>query len=1041
MADATASESGARRREREQRRHVTVLFSDLCGSTRLGRAIDPEILDEVLQHVKDEVARVIEERGGILVQFHGDGALAIFGHPSPAEDDVRRATEAALDLHAAIRGLDLRHLVPPSFELRMHSGIHAGLVLVRDGDAVQGRFELVGDAPNTAAGLSGAAGVDEILASRDTLIGVLPFFETEAVPPLSLKGIAEPLATYRVRRRSGIRTRFEASERRGLAPFIGRRDVLERLGRSLEQARRGRLDRVRVIGDAGLGKTRTVEEFLRRARTEGATVLCGHCESHGSIAPLWPFRLMLRQALALGPDPTEPADPGPIVERLRRLDLVEQTGDLLALLSVRPEPAASGADGTAPSSAAGAIGAFGALLAALAREKPLVLFVDDWQWADDTSRVVAAALDRILRESPVLRILTSRPTETGATGAADEAVIELAPFREIETAEAVEALSPTGLDLGVADQLHHRSGGNPLFLEELCRSLRLQEGRAEVAADVPPTLHGLIERRVLALPDSESNVLQAAAVIGNVVPLWLLREAVGPRELDARLVALEAKDLLYPGPDEGTLRFKHGITRDAVYHTVRLSQRRQLHARIAEALVERYREREAEKPYESLAYHYEGAADYAAACDHAEIAGDRAWASAALDRTRQQYGAALAALDRLPETEERQRRWLSISRRRAFACVYNPALEQLDMLSRAARIAERLDDPDALGHAHFWHGFISYSLGDLPESIARYREGLVAARRAGNARLVAQLRANLGEGRAAACEYDEALSLLDESIESKRRLKASRSADGGPVASGRAPTGSAFALATKAFVLADRGEADEADALFEASLGAVRGTGHPVEGSCRAFLATRLVLCGRFEEAVPLADRVQRTGERMNGPYLYGRGRTEGAYARYMLGGREDDLEILRETTDWLDAKGIRLYLSVGLACLADALWRADRLELAERYAERALARAEALDRVAEGLACRTLARLVARREPDAPERADAWLDRATSIAEKRGAARDLALTRLTRAELLAERGERDAARRQLGRARPDLERMRLVWHAEQARRLAAALT
>ncbi len=248
----------------DTRRHLTVLFSDLCQSTRLGQLVDPEMLDEVLQHVREAAFAAISRHDGTVVQFHGDGVLAVFGYPQPHEDDVRRAAEAALDLHARVRSLDLGHLLPPGFALRMHSGIDAGLLLVRGGDAVFGRLSLVGDPPNTAAGLAGRAAEDGILATRHALEGCLPFFDVERVEDVTLKGDTESTPTYRIRGRTDVVRRFDASRRRGLTPFVGRERPLERLKEALGRSAAGELVRVSLVGDAGIGKTRTIEEFLQR---------------------------------------------------------------------------------------------------------------------------------------------------------------------------------------------------------------------------------------------------------------------------------------------------------------------------------------------------------------------------------------------------------------------------------------------------------------------------------------------------------------------------------------------------------------------------------------------------------------------------------------------------------------------------------------------------------------------------------------------------------------------------------------------------------
>lgn len=1015
----------------ERRPYLTVLFSDLSGSTRLGHETDPEILDEVLQHVKEAAFRVVARHHGTVAQFHGDGVLAVFGHPTQHEDDVRRAANAALELHAEIRALDLAHLVPRDFEVRMHSGIDAGLVLVREGDAVTGHLELVGQAPNTAAGLASRAGRDEILASRHTLDGSLPYFVTTEAPPVELKGVDEPIEVCRIEGRTGVRTRFEASRLSGLTPFVGREDALRVLARCLDRARAGRLARALVVGDAGLGKTRTIEEFLARVRSNRVRVLAGVCEQEGDVAPMLPFRQILRSALGLALDTTRPPSPGTLDERFEGLGVAEHARALLDLLGVAAQDAEGGA--VRPAAPAPVAPALAALLSALARDTPLVLFIDDWQWSDDASRTLASALRGPLANAPILWLLASRPNAGTDTIHDDEERIALEPFRALESANAIEALSPRGLDLGVAERLHHRSGGNPLFLEELCRSIEREESAAGPRSDVPPTLHGLIQSRFLALPEIEASVLRAAAVIGNVVPEWLLAAVSPAAGDDAVRQLLETEDLLHPGAVPGTLRFKHGITRDVVYHSVRLSERRRLHAAIAAELEASFADRAQERPLETLAYHYEGAADFARAADFAEAAGDRAWASSALDRTRLQYGAALRALDRLEPSEANQRRWLAISRRRAFACVYDPAPEQIEMLEKAARLGAELGDADAVGHAHFWSGFISYSLGNMADSIAAYQRGLAAAKEAGDPKLIAQLRANLGQSQAAAGDYARASGILDASLEMKRKLSAARPGS-------RAPTGFAYGIAAKGFVAAERGETAEAIALFEEALELVDPTGHPVAGSCAAFQSAGYVLLGRLEQLLPIARRVASDGERMNGPFLVGRGRCDGAYARYMLTGDVEALAPLSATATWLDDKEIRLFLSLAHGCAAEAFARAGRFDEAKRHARRTLRRAEELDVIGEGMACRALARVMARESRDEPERALDYLTRAIEAAERRGSRREIALCQLTHADLLAERGEDDEARRVLARALPALEAMALDWPVAQANGLATRL-
>lgn len=821
--------------------------------------------------------------------------------------------------------------------------------------------------------------------------------------------------------------RIDASRRRGLTPFVGRDGPIARLREALDEAATGRLRRVNLVGDAGLGKTRLVEEFLARERAAGTRILTAWCEREGTTAPLSPFAQLVREALDLGSDPANEIEPSSVEALLEEYGLADHATELLGLLGRAGHSAAP------PKGGAAALLAFGALVARLAQDDPLVVFVDDWQWSDDASRVADGELARGLGGHKILWIIAARPTHTTARLHDDEIQIELAPFDTQDTAAALTAIADRGLDLRVAERLHRRSGGNPLYLEELFRSLDALDADERDALEVPPTLHGLLEHRVHALPPDEAAVLRAAAVIGNVVPTWLLEEVTeldDPRHL---LGALAEKNLLHASGAPGTLRFQHGITRDVVYHAVKLSDRRKLHTEIAAHLERRYAGRESERPLEALAHHYEGAANFTAAADNAEAAGDRAWGSSALDRARDQYGAALAALDQLDDDESTARRWLEISKRRAFACVFQPAPEQIEMLNRAAEIGARLDDTSAVGHAHFWAGFISYSLGEFEDATAQYTRGLEVAKEAGDERLFAQVRANLGQNHAAACQYDAALALLDESLESKRRLQSK--------ASGRKPpTGLAYALAVRGLIDAERGNRDEGDEWIELSLAAVEGTGHPVAGSCLAIKSATTVLYGRFHETLALAPRVQALGQRMNGPFLFGRGQADTGFARFMTSGDLDALDSLTQAADWLEERGIRLYQSLADGTAAEALVRAGRVDRARRHAERALSRADRLDRLGEGFACRALARIEARESPNRPDRAQKWLERARTAARARDSERELLLSDATAAELLAQAGERDAARDAFAGVLPRLERMGLEWHTADARRRLESL-
>ncbi|RZJ11541.1 MAG: adenylate/guanylate cyclase domain-containing protein, partial [Rubrivivax sp.] len=289
-----------------QRRLLTLLFVDLSGSTAMAEWMEAEHYAAMLAGLRALYERIVPHHGGVIARIQGDGMLAVFGHPEVREDDGRRATEAALELHAAVRGILPSGPKPAGFPgLTLHSGIHAGIVLVTDGDQMRGRFELLGNAPNIAARLSEAAKADEIIASDESLGLQSQFFETGPRFTLQLRGRATPLAAYRVSGRSPVGRRYEASMRRGLAPFVGRDAELAALECGLVQALLGRTRWLGLRAGAGVGKTRLTEEFLRRAADHPCLIHRGYCESYLSAEPLQPFLQMLRALDGMADAPPE----------------------------------------------------------------------------------------------------------------------------------------------------------------------------------------------------------------------------------------------------------------------------------------------------------------------------------------------------------------------------------------------------------------------------------------------------------------------------------------------------------------------------------------------------------------------------------------------------------------------------------------------------------------------------------------------------------------------------------------------------------------
>ena len=233
---------GALKEDAERRCQVTLMFSDLSEYTKLSESIDPEDINLVRRRVERLARQVIHRHQGQINQFVGDGVLAVFGLESADEDSVRKAVDAALELHERVNALKWDEHPLASVRVALHTGIHAGLVFARRGDRRHGDFELTGDALNTASRLCTNAGKGQILISKSTLQGFEAFFEVTSPEPLQLKGKEHPVLACRVLGRSAVTSRYEARTLRGLTPFVGRAAELELLERGLRAAgrRRGR---------------------------------------------------------------------------------------------------------------------------------------------------------------------------------------------------------------------------------------------------------------------------------------------------------------------------------------------------------------------------------------------------------------------------------------------------------------------------------------------------------------------------------------------------------------------------------------------------------------------------------------------------------------------------------------------------------------------------------------------------------------------------------------------------------------------------------
>jgi len=919
-----------------RRQYLAILFTDVRGSTRLGRQLEVEVFAELLGRVRLIWHAVAAPHGGLVVRTQGDGALVVFGHPKTAEDAGKRAVEAALEMHDQVRRLGAEMLAEQHGALRLRSGIHAGVVLLEEGDVERGRLDLSGDAVNVAAHLQQSAPADGIVASTDALGPHARLFtlgDELDPPPASAPGVR----ALKVLGRSNAVLRFDATAQRGLTPFIGRQATLETLMRFLATGGRSPACIVLQAGP-GMGKTRLLEEFLAHHVPPGWQVLRASCESLGAARPMQAFANILAGS----------------------------------------PPAADPESALVPLRAACAPG-------------PTLLVIDDWQWADDAS---TRLLMLLLREPQRLcLLLAARPRDDGSEWLADAPHFTLEPFDAAQTEAAVRAWLPAA-DPFLAARIHEHAGGVPLFVEELCHSAAARQ-LWQPLDGLPGTtgwLGALVASRLSRLPAYEATVVRTAAVIGTVVPLPLLIECCDVALTPTLLQRLAEADFLYPDEALQMLRFKHGVTREAVYASIGLFERTALHRRIEASLLARQGEQpRPDDMSEALSYHARGAGHWELAAQAAELAGDRAGAVHAMDSARRQYRAALDALDRLPQRSAAQdARWCAIAAKLGFACVFDPLSlpDGLAVFERAVLLARQRGDAVALAHATYWLGSLLYATGRFREAAARTRQALQSAQALGDARLVAQIEATLGQVLAATCDYGPAIALMDAALDRKRQSRRP---------SGSFAVGSAYTLGCKAYVHADQGDFASAQAAFDEALALLGESTHPVVTSTRNWLAIAQLWQGRWDAARHVAAEGVRVATGTRTLLLLACSRAVLGYARWNLG-EEDGLEQLREAVRWMSARRCDFYPSLFHGWLAEAAAAAGCDGELRESGRVVLRRRREGERLGETSACRAFALRAARQ--GRLQAAQRWLRRAERSAALRGSAREAALNDVLRATL-----------------------------------------
>lgn len=557
-----------------QRRHASIVFSDLSGYTALNERLDPEEVELIMGRIKEAATRIVASHGGVINQFIGDEVVALFGIPVARRDDPGRAVRAARELHAAVRAIAKEVEQRVGHALTMHSGINTGLIVARRSDSRDGHFALTGDTVNTGARLLGLAAADEIVIGPDTWREVRTQFSVAVGEPIEVKGKEHRITPYRI-------VGELAADPVTRQPIVGRDEELRRFTALVAACGGQSQGGVALVrGDPGIGKTRLVAEFGELAQRHGlschAAAVLDFSVGRGGDA----MRNLMRSLLGIAADAGAGDSRATLGEALAA-GWVEREQELFLcdLLDIPPRPELRALDAalTGAVREQGARTAIDGLVRAAARRRPLLLLVEDVHWADAVTLERIAALARVTADGPVLLVLTTRidgdPTRSGLRDMVREEHVTAFDLAPLAAGSAVELASRfADLDAGALREIVERAEGNPLFLEQL-----LLNASSSALAALPGSIQALVLARMDQLPVAARQMFQAAAVLGQRFSLEALRYLVADESCDCG--ELVRRQLLRPAGTDWL--FSHALIRDGAYESLLKSRRRELHARAA----------------------------------------------------------------------------------------------------------------------------------------------------------------------------------------------------------------------------------------------------------------------------------------------------------------------------------------------------------------------------------------------------------------------------------------------------------------------------
>ena len=1034
-----------------ERKHVTMLFADLKGSTEMVADRDPEEAQAILDPVLKLMMDAIHYYEGTVSLAMGDGLMAIFGAPVAHEDHAVRACYAALRTQAAVKKHAEQIHRTKGIVIQLRVGLNSGNVVVRSiSNDLRMDYTALGETVHLAARMEQMALPGSIFLAPGTTSLAEGYIVTKPLGERPVKGLSEPVNVHELLGASVVRSRLQASVARGLTAFMGREPELELLRQSLSRAQAGNGQVVALVGEAGMGKSRLFFEFTRSHYTQNCLVVESNSVSYGKVTSYLPLIELIKVYFKIDPADDARRIREKVIGKLLALDrsLEAFLPALMSLLDVPHEDRAWN-ELDPPQRRQRTMEGIKRILLRESQIQPLIVVFEDLHWVDAESQVFLDGLVESLPTSRILLLVNYRPEYQHRWG-------RKTYFREIRVdplpLQTTDAFLDTMLGKDAALEplkrlLFVRTEGNPFFLEESIRELvemkflagergNYQLVKLADSLRIPHSARAILTARIDRLASEEKWILQVAAVVGSDVPFALLRAISNTSEeqLRAGLSNLQAAEFLYETPMFPDLEytFRHALTHEVAYESLVGESRRTIHAAIVAASEELYPDRLAER-VERLANHALRGELWEKTVGYARQAGAKMLQRSSNSQAATFFGNALDALGRIPV--ERKTQELAIDLRFDLRSALMPLGEfgrTLDILREAEALAKELDDQRRLSRVTANMTNLYWEMGEQDRSIASGLRALEIADRVDDSSLRDMARRYLGRSYQAVGEFQKAIGLFRQVV-------------GPPGTESGSAVSSGSAALTRIFLmlcLAEVGEFAEALRYGEEALRIAQAIDHPFNlCAAQSALGRVHVHHGDFTNAAPLLEKALEICKTANIPLLFPFAAAPLGACYLGLGRVKEALPLLEAAVEQATTMRRMVEYSQWRFWLSRALLADGKLDRAHEVAESALEFARTYkERGFQAWTLRLLGDIYLAQGSSAFANAERHYQECMALAQELGMRPLQALCHLGFGLLYDRTGRKDEARQALSTARALTNAMGMKFWSDRVETALAAL-